>query len=362
MRPSVSRQGERPVFGTLDGIRGVAALAVVVFHAPAFFGPIALPSAYLAVDLFFGLSGFVIDHAYQRRLDVGMGAVEFMRTRLVRLYPIYILGTFIGAASSLAALTLGGGALNAPGLLTASATGLFVLPSPTFDQAPQLFPLNSPAWSLFFELVVNLVFALVWRLLTLPRIVGVAVLAGAALAALSIATGGMELGDTWAGLVFGLLRATTSFFVGVALHRYFVLRAGRQTPQPTSWLIPLLLLPLFAAAPQGVWKLAFEMTFIAVVAPICIWLCAHAATGLRLGKTYAFLGAASYAVYALHYPLVELIRRVLHVLGREPEQFAPLLGLTFLGALLLLAWVVDHTYDRQARAFLSRWTTRRERG
>lgn len=342
------------VFETLDGVRGVAALAVVVFHAPTFFAPAGLPSAYLAVDLFFALSGFVIDFAYKARLEAGIGALAFMRLRLIRLYPLYLLGTLIGVFSAIAALALGGGLLSPGGLAGAALANLFLLPSPAIHDAPHLFPLNSPGWSLFFELVINLLFVSIWRWLTLRTALLIALSGGVALVGLSYAHGDMGIGDTWPTFGFGLLRAATSFFAGVAIHRLHAARGARGPAPLTAAMAPLGLLPLFALAPQGTWKMAFDFAFIGLVTPIAIWVCASANPAPRLGRAFRFLGNTSYAIYVLHYPLVELIRRVLHVLHKDPQTMAPLLGGTFLIALLVAAWAADEFYDAPARRLLNR--------
>lgn len=347
------------VFETLDGVRGVAALAVVIFHAPTFFAPAGLPSAYLAVDLFFALSGFVIDFAYRARLDAGIGALAFMRLRIIRLYPLYLLGTLIGALSAIAALTLGGGLLSPAGLAGATLANLFLLPSPAVNDAPHLFPLNSPGWSLFFELVVNLLFVSIWRWLTLRTALLIAIGSGVALVGLSYAQGDMGIGDTWPTFGFGLLRATTSFFAGVAIHRLYAAHGARRRAPLTAALFPLGLLPLFALAPEGSWKMAFDFAFIGLATPISIWICASATPGPRFGRAFRFLGNTSYAIYVLHYPLVELIRRALHILHREPQTMAPLLGGIFLIALLFAAWAADEFFDSPARRLLNRLATRR---
>ncbi len=90
-------------YGTLDGLRGVAAIAVVVVHAPMLMGSIEAPSAGLAVDLFFVMSGFIIAHAYEGKLRDGMTAGHFIALRLARLYPLYLLGLVLGMAQSEAA-------------------------------------------------------------------------------------------------------------------------------------------------------------------------------------------------------------------------------------------------------------------
>ena len=99
--------------------------------------------------------------------------------------------------------------------------------------------------------------------------------------------------------------------------------------------------------------MAYEFAFIFLAAPALVWACAQAAPGPRLGAVFRILGAASYAVYVLHYPLVELTRRALHVLGREPADFAPWLGAAFLAAVLTSALVLDSFYDLRVRRFLT---------
>jgi peptidoglycan/LPS O-acetylase OafA/YrhL len=83
-------------FGTLDGLRGVAVMVVVLYHAGIIFGAWISRFGYLAVDLFFALSGFVLSHAYDNRFVGGMRVAEFLYLRVVRLYPLYFLGLVLG--------------------------------------------------------------------------------------------------------------------------------------------------------------------------------------------------------------------------------------------------------------------------
>ena len=82
----------RRAFLTLDGLRGVGAFLVVMRHVPALFGPIRVPESFLAVDLFYLVSGFVVAHAYGARLKAGGFLWDFFKTRVIRLYPLYALG------------------------------------------------------------------------------------------------------------------------------------------------------------------------------------------------------------------------------------------------------------------------------
>jgi peptidoglycan/LPS O-acetylase OafA/YrhL len=107
-------------FVTLDGLRGIAALAIVARHAPVLFNSVSIyvqsdigkPTAlffesYLAVDFFVALSGFVLAHAYGQRLRGGMPASEFMTVRLIRLYPLYLLALTITSVIAIRQMTKG---------------------------------------------------------------------------------------------------------------------------------------------------------------------------------------------------------------------------------------------------------------
>jgi len=202
---------------TLDLLRGIAALAVVSLHFAWPGGAVPFPRAYLAVDVFFVLSGFVIAYAYQYRLDSGMPVRRYFLARLVRLYPLYIFATLLGAAWIAQGL-LRQGSIEAlgPWALALAGAALF-LPDPLGARA--LFPLNEPAWSLFFELLVNLLYgALAVRLSN--RILGALILAGAALLGFAIAQmGTLNVGFDWDNAAWGSGRALFSFFVGVGVFR-----------------------------------------------------------------------------------------------------------------------------------------------
>lgn len=134
-------------YHTLDAMRGVAALLVAVFHfGQGLAGPgqggqgLGLgrnfaPQGYLAVDLFFGLSGFVIALNYAGRLRAGMPWQSFARLRFIRLYPIYLTGALLGIARKLVAVATHATQVISPGdLLLASGLSLVMLPAPTVAQ------------------------------------------------------------------------------------------------------------------------------------------------------------------------------------------------------------------------------------
>ncbi len=157
-------------FNTLDGLRGVAAIAVIFFHFTQHTTLRLFSGAGLAVDLFFCLSGFVIAHSYQQRLIGGMSFKDFFLKRLVRLYPMFhMIGLMLGALALLMKSAYSQTSLTLHQTLSSIALNAFYVPylsdfyiqigKDKIDSA--LFPTNDPAWSLFFELLVNIVFAFV---------------------------------------------------------------------------------------------------------------------------------------------------------------------------------------------------------
>jgi peptidoglycan/LPS O-acetylase OafA/YrhL len=145
-------------YPVLDSWRGVAAVAVVMMHGDPYLGWNVFPHATLAVDFFFMLSGFVLTLAYQRRLDDGWSMKEFMKARAIRLYPLYGLALAVGFSVEMLRV-LGGGKGASPGyLLLFLAAGMVMLPlMPGYGPVGvPTFPLNFPSWSLFSEVLANL--------------------------------------------------------------------------------------------------------------------------------------------------------------------------------------------------------------
>jgi peptidoglycan/LPS O-acetylase OafA/YrhL len=174
----MSLRDDKRTFVTLDGLRGVAAFAVLVRHTLTYN---LLFESYLAVDFFFVLSGFVLEHAYGKRLRGEMSPAAFMKVRLIRLYPLYALALALSTVPTLTQYLHGNP--PAPGVAIDYAAAILFLPTPA---SPSLFPLVGPSWSLFFELVANGAFAIFWR--RLGNRVLMAVVFGSALVLIAAAT------------------------------------------------------------------------------------------------------------------------------------------------------------------------------
>lgn len=337
-------------YRTLDGVRGIAAIAVVCMHADFFLTPIALPRAYLAVDLFFLLSGLVIAHAYGRRLDAGMGLGAFLKLRLVRLYPLYLLGTLIGIAFYLAGTRMGTrGTLSFFETLSAMAAGLLMLPSPVriFDEH-WLTPFNFAGWSLMFELAVNMVMAAIWVRLRSPGLLWAIILVSAAALFWSILrTGTADLGPGLDSLGYAIPRTSFSFFLGIALHRM-----PQRPPVETrwAWAVPLALLPFFAVAREA--GPLVDLVCIFLIFPLAI----HVGAWLepRNGRIFALLGTLSFAIYALHSPLLPIANTATKLAGTTPAALAPWGGIELVLLLALIALLADRWLDRPVRRWLGR--------
>ena len=157
--------GERRAYQTLDGLRGVGAFVVVMRHVPYLFGPVRVPGSFLAVDLFYLVSGFVVAHAYGERLAKGGFFKDFVKTRLIRLYPLYLVGLAVGiipAAYSVVTDPHGWWTLHK--FIEAIVLGLFMVPMMPGLQATGT-ALDGPIWTLVPELIANFTYAAIVRYL-----------------------------------------------------------------------------------------------------------------------------------------------------------------------------------------------------
>jgi peptidoglycan/LPS O-acetylase OafA/YrhL len=146
----------------LNGMRGVAAIVVLCGHYALISGRNYFPSYYLAVDFFFLLSGFVISNAYQAKIDNSLSKFEFLILRIIRLTPLFLLGIFLGLLQFVI-ISEHGGAYSRAKLIFSMCFNVFYMPAPSsLSITPYLnFPLNSPAWSLSFEMWACVLFAFI---------------------------------------------------------------------------------------------------------------------------------------------------------------------------------------------------------
>ncbi len=334
-------------YDTLDAMRGLAAVAVLIYHFTMHGGALHLfDSAPLAVDLFFCLSGYVIAHAYQQKLQQGMGLRAFLRVRLIRLYPAYLAGFALGAVALTAKYLSGQTDMSAAGIVASMALNLVYLPFPGthsitlyHDTIPQaLFPVNDPGWSLFFEFAANILFFFSLRARRLKPLVVLLIMAPAFFVTTKLF--GEAAGWGAGNMIGGLPRVGFAFFAGAVLYQYRTWLA-RLPALPAGLVLTILLLLLAVPA----FRLHTYYWFIASVCfvPPLVALGSRCKLGPRGQRWAAYWGGLSYPLYCVHFPLLSLLSAL------APPSL-PLLTLGMAVALLLA-----HGLYRYGEKPIGRW-------
>ena len=317
----------KPHYELLDGLRGVAALLVVwyhVFEGYAFAGNTQiehLNHGYLAVDFFFILSGFVIGYAYDNRWGKTLTLKNFFKRRLIRLHPMVILGAILGAITFCIQgnVQWDGTHISTSAVMLSLLCAMFFIPAVPGCRYEvrgngEMFPLNGPSWSLFFEYIGNIAYALCLRRLSTKALATCTVLLGLAWGYFSMAdisgTGSMGVGWTidQANFIGGLIRMFFPFSMGLLLSRVF-------TPwhlKGAFWICSIVLLALFLVPyieGNGIICLngVFEFICVAFIFPFLVWIGASGATTDRYSTRICnFLGNLSFPLYITHYPFMYL--------------------------------------------------------
>lgn len=335
-------------YRTLDGLRGIAAIIVMTRHLPEIFGRLTFPRCYLAVDLFFVLSGFVIANAYNARLDSGIGVLEFMRIRLIRFFPLYLLAFAIGLIDLALEIYLPGGRdWTGISITLAILFGLLFLPTPNAPDAA-FYPLNIPSWSLGFEIAINAFYAIVYRWLSVKIIVAIMVISALGVIRYSLYYGGMNYGDGWNDLIAGSVRVAYSFFAGVLVWHFRGSRSSNSFAALTiGAIVALVLMVQINAMP-------FDLVMVVLVFPMIVWLAARYEPGANVAPTFIKLGLASYGLYVLHTPIGLILQRLAKANGYEIS--IPYVGIVFIAILTVAILWIDTYFDQPMRRTLLRIT------
>jgi peptidoglycan/LPS O-acetylase OafA/YrhL len=288
----------------LDGMRGIAAIAVLLYHASHFgmAGPL-MARGYLFVDFFFLLSGFVLGIAYEPKLRGGLPAWKFMALRARRLWPVMAVGAVIG----LVPFAIAGVLPQALALLP-----LTLLLIPTFRGHYPVFPLNNPQWSLLLELAANAFHALVLARLPTRWLAAVVASAGVALVVAIAWVGRNTLGSMGDNFALGLVRVLFCYGCGLILARLWLADA---LPAWLRWRWSYAVLaPLALVASLPFWPIPKAVGDVAVtilLLPTCFALTVQAKLPPRMDPLFDGLGLLSYPLYAVHMPILTTASLVL---------------------------------------------------
>lgn len=377
----------KPRYAILDGLRGVAALVVILFHGfetyIPFFGTQHINHGYLAVDFFFVLSGFVIGYAYDDRWD-RMSTWSFFKRRLIRLHPMVVAGTLFGAClfffgeSDYFSLI---GGTEPWKFFLCIVLGLLMIPAGTgldIRGWGETNSLNGPNWSLTFEYIGNILYAFVLR--RLPTVVLGMLCVASAFLTMNLALGWDVFGffaqpkyDVIGGwsitpdqMYVGFSRLLYPFLCGLLISRLLPKFITKENPSGSPlgirggfWWASLLLVALFAVPQIGgkscVADGLYQVFAIVVMFPVIVLIGAGSkTTDKRSAKWCETLGNLSYPLYITHFPLMYMQMAWVSSHKDSPVWHHVVLNLGILLVAIGIAWAFLKLYDEPVRAWLKK--------
>ncbi len=349
--PKVTKEQAPARLYALDTLRGLAALAIVLFHTRRFYpgagGELLFSHGYLAVDFFFMLSGFVIAFAYEERLSRPTALRRFVVDRVIRLQPILVLGTALSIVITMVTV-LSNGTRLPPYFFVDALVAAIPLPSLWHLDGRNIFPLNPPTWSLAYEYLVNFLYAALSPWLSTRVLAGLVALAAILMVAMSIDAGGVTF-----SMGHNVVRAAAAFPLGVLLFRLH--RTGRV--RLPAWLgaaaAPLLLLTFVLVPYRSPLSAIYDPLVILGIYPLLIL--AGAAHEPRLPPLARVLGNLSYPLYVLHYPVTRVMVLMFPEQRRDADLWFGVVVVALSIAVSLAAW---RFYDEPVRRRLRKWINR----
>jgi peptidoglycan/LPS O-acetylase OafA/YrhL len=335
---------------SLDAIRGVAAIFVFTRHADGLFWGISFPHSYLAVDLFFVMSGFVIAVAYDSALaSRQLSAVNFLKIRAIRLYPLY----FLALMSSILLIAHHAehiaGIYHWSSLLIEIFLGIFMIP--TIAPGDVLFPLNGPSWSIFFELIANGIYGKSCCYLT-NKMLYYSMGASAAFLMFFVRQNhNMDIGWNWGSVLGGFPRVIYSFAAGLVIYRIRKILRFRSISNNYATLLVLSVTALILGFPVTQYSELFDLIAVLAFFPTLVLFSTYVepTSKFKLENICALLGLTSYAIYILQAPFI----------GAYTGLFSKHVHHTFMSngiiavlILFVLSLLLDLYYDQPARRWL----------
>ena len=383
----------KPRYEILDGLRGVAALMVIVFHCfetyiPVF-GTQIVNHGYLAVDFFFVLSGFVIGYAYDDRWN-RMTTWGFFKRRLTRLHPMVIAGTLVGAATFFFAGAAFPQTLQNPGwkIALCFVMGLLMIPCGMgldIRGWGEMNSFNGPNWSLTFEYCGNILYAFILR--RLPKIALGVLCVICAFFTLDLTMGWDVLGFfpdgpqytviggwslTGQQLYIGFTRLLYPFLCGLLISRILPGHMSKDNPSGSPihlkggfWWCSLALVVLFSVPciggkigiPDGI----YQAVCILLLFPLIVLTGSGSVTkGKKSTAVCKWLGDISYPLYITHYPFMYMQMSWVADHGEAPLWMHIMVNTGVIFISILLAYGLLKVYDEPVREWLKEhWLKRK---
>jgi peptidoglycan/LPS O-acetylase OafA/YrhL len=354
----------KPHFIALDGMRGIAAICVVIFHWLTsnhieWFG-----TSVLAVDFFFVLSGFVIAYSYTTKLSQGLNFGEFMLSRIIRLYPMILVGLCLGLVRSIGKSITGDDGVTFGRVLIEFLLSVFMIPNQLIGSV-EFFEINIPMWSLLFEMIAYFAFGLfMWRLKDKWLFLLWAIFLGgfAVYMSRSFASGeifvepDITIGNLRIAVDMAITpaaRAAMGFTLGIIIYRTSL---GSKLSLPPFLFLALLFVLLMSmprnVAPFYVYAVAFIMLTLALMSK-------GTRTEVRGGlkAIFKFLGDISFPLYAIHMPILGVLGYIIKTLFSSTGIPLVYFGLLIVPFTIFASYLAFRVIDVPTRKWLTRVAT-----
>lgn len=368
---AASYSDSKPHYEILNGLRGIAALMVIFYHIFEAFATTPFDQkfnhGYLAVDFFFILSGFVVAYAYDDRWG-RMTIKDFFKRRLIRLHPLIVMGVILGTISFLiqGSVQWDGTPTPISMVMLATLLSLFLIPAfpgtgPEVRGNGEMFPLNGPLWSLFFEYIGNIFYALFIRRMGNKALTFLVTFMGIGLALFAIfnLSGAGHLGVGWSlaeyNFLGGMLRLMFAFSAGLLMSRFFKPAKIRGAFWITGLIIVVLLSMPYITGEATPWVNGiYDAITVILIFPLLVYLGASGKTTDKVTTALCkFLGDISYPLYIVHYPVMYLFYAWV---WKNEYTFAQTwhVAICIVIGNILLAYLVMKLYDIPVRKYLTK--------
>ncbi len=347
----------KPYYDVLDGLRGTAAIVILVYHYLEMiyldYSDNFLGHGFLAVDFFFCLSGFVIGFAYDNRVKT-IGLKNFFINRLIRLHPLVVLGSIIGFAGFVLNPFVAGTEAGWGNLLLALVGSMLLIPAPFLPfRGGGLFPYNTPSWSLFFEYIANIVYALILCHIKKSVLLVLGCICAGWLMYTSYKSGWLINGWDIKTIADGFPRVGYSFIAGLLIFRFrWVLN------NKWGFMVPFILLMGVFLYPHIDNDWLTEAIMVIVIFPLIISIGAGANVTGGMKKLCIFIGKLSYPLYMTHITTVWIFGDYYRETKPQGMELIVLIACLCLFN-LAFAYFIMRVYDEPVRAWLTR---KRNRG
>jgi len=327
-------------FLALDGLRGLVAIFVMLYHYTIFNGlEHALPRGYLGVDFFFVLSGFVIAHAYEAKLQKGGFFVTYCLQRVIRLWPLILLSVTSAYILSPDKKELYEYVLN-----------LLMIPD-FYTPDESAFAVNHPTWSLFYEIVINIFYAFFILYFVRMKAYLLILVSGIGLCISAFTVHATSVGTVQATFAAGFFRVAYSYYAGVLLWRFK--DKIKFIGSINIIYVALLLLVMLSVPKFSNFNLIYDLVFVLLACPIIVIMGAKSKIQSRFTHNLCKIGGdISYPLYLLHMS----VQFVFHPYVLELSTLGRVLFcIPQLCVDILVSMIIFKFYDVPVRSYLNKF-------